>query len=72
MQRNTGNESTGISQEDLPQLQDRAAPRYCFRDLLGSKAQAAAGISEHVIGFQGLEKYAGADTIAGLHVHGLV
>ena len=40
-----GHESTGIGQEDLPQLQDHPAQRRRARDLHGSAPQAAPGLN---------------------------
>jgi hypothetical protein len=37
-------ESAGIRQTHLPQLQDHSAPRHRARDLFGSASQAAAGL----------------------------
>jgi hypothetical protein len=40
------NESTGISKEDLPQLQDRYPQARGSRHLLGTAAQATSGLIE--------------------------
>jgi hypothetical protein len=40
--RGVKDESAGICQTHLPQLQDHSAPRHCARDLFGSASQAAA------------------------------
>jgi hypothetical protein len=37
-------ESAGIRQTHLPQVQDHSAPRHRARDLFGSASQAAAGL----------------------------
>jgi hypothetical protein len=39
-----GHESDGIGEENVPQLQDRAAQGRGARDLQGSAAQAAPGV----------------------------
>jgi translation initiation factor IF-1 len=42
-------ESAGLGEEDLPQLQDRAAQRGGARDLQGPAPQATAGIAQNVV-----------------------